>query len=158
MSDKIAKEPIHSSMGMSFDDIKFTVIDLSGLQEEDKREASSTKESMLLLGESPTESLPQPLLLLDSPREIAIYDCNAFTGREKRLKWKNIPTALRKLVQEAAESYRVEPTFDESTNGTDLIASLDEGHHLRDALVEDSCIANQTYTQWLNLIAEMLHR
>ncbi len=135
-----AKEPVCSSMGMSLNDIKFTVIDLS-----------------VSFMESPSQSTPKPVLLLDSPREVAIYDCSVFVGAEMRVKQKEIPNKLRKAAHEAKESYRVRP-FSAATNEAHLTSPLEVGHHFRDALVEDSSISGQTYDQWLTLIAEVLHR
>jgi len=164
-SGKDVNEPIQRSMGMSLDDIRFSVIDASGLQEEGIGTGTSGKNLTTAFHrrqESP--SIPKPmLLLLDSPREIAVYDCGVFTGMEMETKTEQeeISDALRKAVQEAAVSYRVSPFGGSSAHPDGASIPINRFEetclHLGDALVEDSSLSDQTYVEWLTLIAEVLH-
>ena len=134
MSDRSAKEPKWESVSVisNFNQFEWT----AGRR---RREPSFTKESMLLWREPTSESIPNPVLNLT---KIAIYGCSAFTGREIRLEGKYLPTKLRKVVHEAAESYCKKPSFGGPTSGTHLTTPLEEDYHSR-------------YAPFYNLVHEM---
>jgi len=137
------KGPSFDSVGTSMDDIRFAVIDQVGLHEKTE--------------EAPDASTPRPLLLLDSPRQVLIYDCYEFCRLQSGIKDEDVPMDLKISAKMAKQSYRVPPLVKSSAGSKD-IQLADADSHLKDALIEDSRLSetNQTYKEWLNLLAEVL--
>lgn len=100
------------------------------------------------------ENLERPLLFLDTPRQILVYDCHDFCGIPPIQSVTDIPKKLKKSIELAKESYRVPPPVS--------IVSNDKGvfiNHLFDAFIEDSLASEskQTYEEWTTEVAEILY-
>ena len=132
--------PLHENFGMN-------MIELRNLLDESFGFHKDTDTTDL-------EKLERPLLFLDTPRQILIYDCHDFCGMPPIQSLNDIPKKLKISIELAKQSYRVPPPVS--------IVSNDKGvfvNHLFDALIEDSLASesSQTYDDWTTEIAEILY-
>jgi len=99
---------------------------------------------------------PAPLLLLDSPSCVLIYDCRELCNLRPSV-IKDLPKALEKSIDEAVNSYRVEPQS-RCFVGYGEATPKEAMHHLHDSMIEDSFTSKgESYEQWCTRIAEYLY-
>jgi len=162
LSGKRCKAPIVDSINMSMESLKLTIAE--------HMQSSSSSLSYPNQAEEEESGMPVPLLLVDSPQQIMVYNClhlysdmnddddNDYRERHMDI---TVGSALRKAVDAAARSYHVTPPIfyildlnETETND----ASLQPFLRVQDALVEDSLTSDdfQNFEQWGTDIAELL--
>jgi hypothetical protein len=163
LSGKRCKAPIVDSINMSMESLKLTIA-------EHMDAISSSASSYSNDTEEEESGIPVPVLLVDSPQQIMVYNClHLYTTdnmnddndyREHHMDM-TVGSALRKAVDAAARSYHVTPPIfyildlnETETND----ASLQPFLRVQDALLEDSLTSDdfQNFEQWGTEIAELL--
>jgi len=141
LSGKTSEEPVIESVNMSLEEVRYTIVDQIGTYDS-----------------SPTEEYagPSPIIFLDSPSSVLIYDCRDLCNL-RTVTIDDIPPSLLDSKNDALSSYRVPPPFF-CLVGEGTITSLKAFNLFSDALVEDSITLSkhESYENWCTVLAEIL--
>ena len=131
-----------SNLNMTFNDIMRVIEDEFTIHEDD--------------GAVSVSGPKIPLLLVDTPCHVTVYDCSKLCNVGGQAIDRDLPDNLAMAVQVSKRSYRVTPLSDDRA-----IRFYDEDshNHLMDVLIEDSKLrGGESYNEWLDLIARVLHQ
>lgn len=140
ISGKNSTEPLIENVKMSLDEVRYTIANEIDSYDGKREE---------FIG-------PLPILFLDTPCSILIYDCQDMC-KVRTIAEDDLPPSLIESRDCALKSYRVQPPFF-STTGNSSIPFIDAFNLLSDCMVEDSLTSSkhESYEKWCTVIAEIL--